>query len=92
MTELTLLDWAFMALLLLLVIGLWWWALDLLRGGDRTRNRESQCPPHEWAPYYVDVSTGGFKFVGLRCGKCKRTPDGLSKGESWTGSFGGWPP
>jgi hypothetical protein len=87
---LTILDWVVLALLGLLVAGLWGILLEQLYWGDKRGTREAQCPPHEWAPYYGDKEEGpGYTFIGLRCGKCKRTPEGLANGESWTGMFGG---
>ena len=87
MTDLTFLDVVTLLLLGLMLIGGWVMLLDFLNRTDRKANRESQCPPHEWAPYYVDVQgewgREAYQFAGLRCGKCKRTPASLSNGESW---------
>lgn len=92
MTELTILDWVALSLLTIITLGGAVMILEWLARGDRRWNRESQCPPHEWAPYYEDTEKWGHKFVGLRCGKCKQQPDGLSKGESWFGGSGGLHP
>jgi len=83
MTEFTFLDWIVLSLVIGLVVGLGGLCLEYLNRGDRERNRGNQCPPHEWNPYYTDTPDGGYKFVGLRCSKCKRHPNGLPKGESW---------
>ena len=83
MTELTLLDIVTFSLLVLMILGLWGMLLEWLDLGDRRRIRVSQCPPHDWHHQYVDDDKGGFEYKGLRCGKCKRSPDGLINGESW---------
>ena len=89
MTELTTLDWVVIGLLFGLAGALWGILLGQLYWGDKRDAREAQCPPHEWASQYEDTEKWGHKFVGLRCGKCKRTPAGLAKGESWTTGFRG---
>ena len=87
MTEWTLLDAVTLLLFFLIGFGLWGMLLEWLYRGDRRRTKHSQCPPHEWAPYYVDVQgewgREAYQFAGLRCGKCKQTPASLSNGESW---------
>lgn len=80
MTELTVLDWITLGIFVFLIVGLGQLCLEYLNREDRERNRGNQCPPHEWAPYYADDPAGGYKFMGLRCGKCKRTPGGMSSG------------
>lgn len=88
MTEWTVLDSVFTALLVLLTIGLWGMVLERLQWQDRRANRENQCPPHQWETVYRDKKDGQpgeYIFDGLKCAKCGRRPNGLHHGESWFG-------
>lgn len=86
MTEYTLLDWVFLGLLVSLVIGLWGMGIEYLNTQDRQANKDTQCPPHQWSATHISTSSEE-KWVGFKCAKCGRTPNGLSKGQSWTIPF-----
>ena len=88
----TLLDAVTLLLLFLMGFGLWGMFLEWMHRGDLHDTRVSQCPPHDWHPTYRDIRPDEMTvktdprvpiFAGLRCGKCKRGPDGLRNGESW---------
>ena len=86
----TFLDVIVLALTILLAFGGWGLVLEWLNLQDKRGDREMHCPPHDWQGQFEDdpTSPDGFKYVGLRCGKCKQPPGKVGQFVSWTWPYG----